>query len=168
MDRNDLLLLLARGDLSPARAERIEAALDGDEAAWAAENTEAVASALRDRFRWKKVEVPKPWNPKSPEELIGFYAGRTKKNGRYGQCEVVLVAVPSVGVRMVSGTQITQLIDAAMIDLGQPVRVVFNGTVKLQGVGNKKMKLFDLFVRDGDPIPKEDMPTMPTYREDAS
>ena len=111
---------------------------------------------LRHRYNWKKVEVPKTWNPKEPEELVGFYAGRTKRYGSYGQYEVVLVVVPQLGMRMVSGTQIIQLLDAALIEVGQPVRVVFNGIIPLKN--DRTMKSFDLFVTEGDPIPREEMP----------
>lgn len=115
---------------------------------------------LRDKFRWKKVEVPKAWIPKEPEELVGFYAGRTLKNGRYGPYDVVLVAVPDVGMRMVTGTQLIQLVDASLVAYGQPIRIVFNGYIQLGD--KKKMKSFDLFIRDGEPLTVEDMPEVST------
>jgi hypothetical protein len=117
---------------------------------------------LRARYEWKKVEAPKRWNPRANgEELTGFYGGKTTRNGKFGQYDVVLVTVPRRGVFMISGTRIVQLADASGVDVGWPVRIVWRGTVKLdksEDGEDRNMKMFDFFVAEGDPVSPEDMP----------
>lgn len=109
---------------------------------------------LKERYDWKRIRAPKRWSPKDPgEELLGYYGGKTVRNGSYGQYEVVLVHVPNSSTMMISGVQIVQLTDAANIQLGWPVRIVWLGTV-----GERKMKCFDFFVAEGDPVSPEDLP----------
>jgi hypothetical protein len=119
----------------------------------------AAQEQLLARFKWRKVEVPRSWNPRSPGQvLIGFYAGRTTRNGAFGQYDVVLVLVPGDGAYMVSGVKLMQLLDASMIDTGHPIQIVYNGEKDL---GDKKsMKLFDLLVAEGDPIDAAAMPNI--------
>lgn len=109
------------------------------------------AVPLVEKYNWKRVEAPRSWKPAEGEELVGFYAGRTIRNGDFGQYDVILVAVPSVGMRMVTGVQIVQLVDAAQLTPGDPVRVRFNG---MQG----QMKSFDLYVAEGERAAVEDLP----------
>lgn len=114
---------------------------------------------LTTRYEWKKIEAPKRWNPKMlGEELVGFYSGKTIRNGKFGQYEVVLVTVPRRGVFMVSGTRIVQLVDAAVIEPGWPIRIVWRGSIKLPGEEERSMKNFEFFIAEGDPVAVEDLP----------
>ena len=113
--------------------------------------------SILERYKWKKVVAPKAWKPKLPgDELAGFYGGKTVRTGTYGQYEVVLVHVPGDGVRMISGVRIAQLVDAAMIEVGWPVRIQWEGLLKYDG--EKTMKQFSLLVAEGDPLSAEDLP----------
>jgi hypothetical protein len=112
---------------------------------------------LKQRYAWKKVEAPKVWRPKhNGEELVGYFTGKTSKNGQFGQYDVILVAVPTRGVFMISGTRVVQLVDAANMQIGWPVRVVFKGRVALGE--EREMKDFDVFVAEGDPLTEDEMP----------
>lgn len=116
-----------------------------------------------ERYRWKRVEAPKHWRPTNvDDELVGFYGGKTQRSGQYGDYEVVLVHVPARGAFMISGTRIVQLIDAAGIESGWPVRVVWRGLVRL--TSERKMKDFAVYVAEGDPVAADDLPAV---REDA-
>jgi hypothetical protein len=115
------------------------------------------ATDLRERYEWRKVETPKAWRPKElGEELLGFYGGKTSRSGPYGQYDLVLVHVPKRGSFLVSGTRVIQLIDAAGIEPGWPVRVVFRGVVQLDE--QRRMKSFDVFVAEGDPVSPDELP----------
>ena len=120
------------------------------------------SSSILERYQWKEVHAPKAWYPKMPgEELVGFYGGRTTRSGYHGQYEVVLVHVPAKGSFMVSGTKLMQLADAAMIDIGHPIRIVWEGhqSVGVTSTGEeKRMKLFRVLVAEGDPIDAADLP----------
>lgn len=122
----------------------------------------ATASQLREKLKWNRVKAPKPWTPRyDDDELIGFYGGRTLKNGRFGQYEVVLVHVPYEGTWTVSGVRIIQLLDASLIAKGAPVRIVFKGNKPL-GIDEvdgrqKHMKLFELYVTDGEPMSDDEV-----------
>ncbi len=123
-----------------------------------------VGDSLVSRYEWKKVEAPKTWRPKhNGEELVGFYGGKTSRTGQYGQYEVVLIHVPRRGTFMISGTRIVQLADAANINVGWPIRVVYLGTVAL--AEEKTMKQFDVFVAEGDPVSPDELPVL---KEDQS
>ena len=115
--------------------------------------TKASASALKN-VKWRKVSAPSSWHPKDGEELTGYYAGRTKRDGSFGPYEVVLVLVPYKGTFMVSGTKIMQLVDAAMIGRGDAVRIVYLGPKDI-GEG-RSMKNFELYVGEADAA--EDLP----------
>jgi hypothetical protein len=118
---------------------------------------------LHGRYKWKKVERPHPWRPKEPgEELVGFYGGKTLRSGKFGQYEVVIVHVPCSGTLMLSGIQIIQLVDAACIEVGWPIRIVWKGLEEL-GEGDiegeaKRMKTFEVYVAEGDPLAVGDLP----------
>lgn len=118
---------------------------------------------LRARYEWKRIEAPKTWRPKhNGEELVGYYAGKSVRNGQFGQYEIVMVTVPRRGVFMISGTRIVQLADASGVQYGWPVRVVWQGLADLPplavGERARTMKQFEFFVAEGDPVSPEDMP----------
>lgn len=120
---------------------------------------------LRSRYEWKQVEAPKTWRPKMiGEELVGFFGGKTLRNGQWGQYEVVLVHVPLRGSFMVSGTRINQLADASGIGVGWPIRIVWRGKVRLAEPTPdgevREMKQYDVFVAEGDPLSPEEMPSV--------
>lgn len=118
-------------------------------------------SGIRERYSWKKVEAPKTWCPKhNGEELAGFYGGRTTRTGRFGQYEVLLVHVPGRGSFMISGVRIIQLADASCAEPGDPVRVIYLGLNMIESADGeaRNMKLFDLYVSDGERLAPEDMP----------
>lgn len=104
--------------------------------------------------KWRKVTAPAVWYPKDGDELVGYYSGRTKRDGSYGQYEVVIVLVPYKGTYTVSGTALIQLADAAMLTRGDAVRIKFLGRKPLEE--GHEMKLFELYV--GEVETAEDMP----------
>jgi hypothetical protein len=109
-------------------------------------------------FKWRKAEPPRTWSPtEQGEELVGFYWGRTLRRGRYGPYEVAMLAVPGQGVWVVSGIKVIQLIDSSLVEVGQPLRIVFGGVQKLKD-GKKTMKLFECFVTDGERVSVETLP----------
>lgn len=111
-----------------------------------------------NNMKWRKITAPTPWHPKDGDELIGYYGGRTKKDGRFGQYEVLLVYVPYKGAYTISGTGILQLADAAMISRGDALRIIFEGKKQLDE-GHEK-KLFALYV--GELEREADLPVEPT------
>ena len=115
-----------------------------------------VQKRIRERFGWRKVQAPTVWRPRIGEELIGYFGGRTLRNGQHGQYEVALVHVPHTGSFTVSGSALIRLIDAAGVGKGHPVRVVFKGTKSTQN--NHTEKQFDLLVADLESIAPEDLP----------
>jgi len=124
---------------------------------------DALLGNLKNRYEWKAVERPHTWRPtKEGEELIGFYGGKTLRDGQFGQYEVAMIHVPHEGSFMVSGTLAIRLFDAANIGVGWPVRVVWKGYKELEGEGSdgkkKKMKQFEVFIAEGDPIAPEYLP----------
>lgn len=118
---------------------------------------EQTAEQIRARFEWEKVHAPKTWRPKyNGEELVGFYGGRTTKKGPFGQYDVIIVHVPARGAFMVSGTMALQLVDASMIEVGAPMRLVWRGYVAI--AEERKMKSFELFVVAGETVRAEALP----------
>lgn len=114
------------------------------------------ASAKLKNVKWHKVSAPKPWNPKeNGTELIGFYAGRTKRDGVHGQYEVVTVLVPYKGAFMVSGTVLIQLADAAMLTRGDAVRIVFVERKQLDN--GHTMKVFELYVGETEALSEPEL-----------
>tara|TARA_Y100000310_G_scaffold194428_2_gene194409 strand:+ start:4933 stop:5349 length:417 start_codon:yes stop_codon:yes gene_type:complete len=117
---------------------------------------------LRERYKWRKVAAPRAWTPEEEgEELVGFYGGRTLREGQYGQYEVVIVHVPMQGSFTLSGVKVVQLMDAAMAAIGHPVRVVWKG-YKETGAGHQ-MKNYDVLVAEGEAIPAEALPEVPGH-----
>jgi len=117
---------------------------------------------LSARYEWRRVDAPKTWRPRMiGEELVGFFGGKTTRKGQWGQYDVVLVHVPSRGSFMVSGTRVNQLVDAADIQTGWPVRIVWRGAVALPPTADgepRSMKQYEVFVAEGDPVAPEDLP----------
>lgn len=109
---------------------------------------------------WRKIRAPKTWRPRDVgEELIGYYCGRTVRDGQWGQYETLIVVVPEVGAMMISGTKIIQLADIALLENGQLIRVKFCGRKLLDG--DREMKDFELYVADDDATPTiEDVVSM--------
>lgn len=105
---------------------------------------------------WRKISAPISWRPKKGEELIGYYIGRTKKNGKFGQYEVLTVLVPYKGAVMVSGTIIIQLADTALMQPGDAIRIVFLGKKPIGE--DREMKMFELYVGDGTALPLSEIP----------
>lgn len=114
----------------------------------------STASKLKT-MKWRKVSAPAPWRPKDGDELVGYYVGRTSRDGIHGQYEVVVVAVPYKGAYMISGTKILQLTDAAMCARGDAVRVKFLGDIPI-GKRGRTMKDFELYVGELEHV--DDLP----------
>jgi hypothetical protein len=130
------------------------------------DNNTPRASDVRARYEWRKVEAPKTWRPKAiGEELAGFYGGKTSRNGTFGQYEVVIVHIPRRGSFMISGTRILQLIDTSGIKLGWPIRIVWKGVIALPPPPeDKTMKVFEVYVAEGDPVAPEELPRLKEER----
>jgi hypothetical protein len=112
------------------------------------------ATKLKD-MKWRKVSAPKPWNPKeNGSELVGYYAGRSKRDGIHGQYEVLTVVVPYKGMFLVSGTILIQLADAAMLSRGDAVRIVFVERKQLDD--ERTMKMFELYVGESEALSEAD------------
>jgi hypothetical protein len=110
-----------------------------------------IGLALKDRYDWKQVKAPMVWRPETVgQELIGYYAGRTKRDGQYGQYETVLVLVPEVGAFTLSGTKLIQLVDASQLAAGDPVRIMWGGYIDT--ANGRQMKDFQLFISEGEPL----------------
>lgn len=106
--------------------------------------------------KWRRITAPLVWRPVAGEELIGYYVGRTKRDGAFGQYEVVVIAVPYKGTFTVSGTGLLNLVDSGMVTRGQAIRIFFGGYLDL-GEG-KQMKQFELYVGEterADDLPPE-------------
>jgi len=118
-----------------------------------------LADEIRTRFKWRSVEAPRPWVPKEVgEELIGYYGGRTIRQGAYGQYDVILLHVPLEGCYMLTGTRLIQLMDASGASVGSPIRVIWGGTVETaQG---HKMKQFTVMVAAGEVLAEEVLPAV--------
>lgn len=114
------------------------------------EKEERIQSAILQKFTWRKVTAPKPWHPKPGESIAGFYGGKSVKNGKFGQYQTIFVRIPGRGTVMVTGARIVQLIDAAMVEVGTPVHIAFQGK---QDIGNDRtMNVFELNVADENAV----------------
>lgn len=114
------------------------------------------AAKLKD-MKWRKIHAPTVWRPQDGDELVGYYAGRSLRDGLHGQYEVATVLVPYKGAFLISGTQLIQLFDSAMISRGDAVRVVFKGRKPLEG--EREMKMFELYVGEAPTLSEDEMPT---------
>jgi len=106
--------------------------------------------------KWREIKAPTSWRPEFGDELVGYYMGRTKKNGKFGQYEVVTVLVPYKGAMMCSGTMLIQLADSAMLSAGDPIRIVYCGMKDLSE--DRQMKTFKMFVGDGEALAEDQIP----------
>lgn len=119
----------------------------------------SLAEDIRDRFKWRQVITPRLWAPREVgEELVGYYGGRTLRNGPHGQYEVALVHVPMDGSYMITGVKFIQLLDASMCQIGHPIRVVWKGLVPT--ARGHEMKDFDVLVAEGECVPAESLPVL--------
>lgn len=147
-------------DLNREVMKRARSRRRKDESLTPAEVAAATASqrVVLEKFHWRRVVAPKVWEPKDPgAELLGFYGGRTVRNGVHGQYEVALVHVPVRGAYTISGASLIRLLDASQCQVGDPIRIIFNGREQVVG-GDYSRKLFDLYMSDGERIPAEDLP----------
>lgn len=106
---------------------------------------------IKKNTKWRKVKGPRAWRPKEVgEELVGYYSGRTLRDGKFGQYELVMVHVPRQGQFMVSGIKVIQLIDSARVHHNDLIRIVWGGYKELGD--DKKMKVFEVYVeaREGE------------------
>jgi hypothetical protein len=119
----------------------------------------SMSDEIRERFKWRKVTAPQTWRPTEVgQELVGYYGGRTIREGQFGQYEVVLVHVPLEGSYMLTGTQLIQLLDASMANVGHPIRIVWQG-LKETAAGHT-MKTYEVMVAEGEALPAEALPTV--------
>ena len=96
--------------------------------------------------QWRKVTRPKPWKPEDiGESIVGFWGGRTTRNGSYGTYEVLTLHTEH-GTFYVSGSVLMGLLDGAgvMTDSTR-LRVVFLG-LKPCHEEDRRFKDFELFV----------------------
>lgn len=96
---------------------------------------------------WREVTGPQVWRPREGDVLVGYYVGKTKASGTFGQYEVVLVREPAGGLWTISGTCLVRLVDAENPETGTPVHITYDGLKELDT--EKKMKVFRLRVPKG-------------------
>lgn len=84
-------------------------------------------ATLRERHVWQKVEPVRAWRPGPGEDLIGYYLGQHNRMGSFGPYGVVTLLVPGVGLRSITGANLLTLIDCALLNRGDLVRVVYLG-----------------------------------------
>lgn len=108
------------------------------------------------KVKWKEVEAPSTWRPRKGEELVGYFMGKTMKNGKFGEYSVITVLVPYKGAVMISGTKIIQLVDTSLIRQGEPIKVVYCGQIDIGG--DKKMKTFKMYMGEGESLATENIP----------
>lgn len=119
----------------------------------------SIEERFRQRFEWVKVRAPQPWQPAAGEELGGYYCGRTIRTGSFGQYEVVLIAVPRVGMFTASGSELIRLIDSALLTRGHPVRILFKGLEQSKTNAARTVRHFELLISAGNPIPEHEIPS---------
>lgn len=111
---------------------------------------------LISKYKWKKVETPRPWIPAEGEKIAGYYCGTTLKVGVNGQYHVAMIAVPGRGVVTISGVVIIQTLHGALMGLGTPVHITYLGL--RETAQGHKMKDFDVMVPDGPPLESDEIP----------
>lgn len=114
-------------------------------------------AAIHARYKWRAIQPPRKWQPTEPgSELTGFYGGKTLRDGPHGQYYVCLVHVPLQGTFTASGTHLIQAVDAGMVPIGHPVRIVWQG-YKETAAGHQ-MKVFEVMVAEGEALAEEALP----------
>lgn len=113
------------------------------------------------KYKWRKVEAPKPWRPGVGDEVVGYYLSTSQRNGEHGRFTAVYVAVPGDGVRYITGVRIVDLIAASMVARGEPVRIIFDG-LETTGSG-RQMKTFSLYVSYAERADETDLPQVREY-----
>jgi hypothetical protein len=108
------------------------------------------------KVKWKEVEAPSTWRPRKGDELVGWFMGRTKKNGKFGEYTVITVLVPYKGAVMVSGAKIIQLADTSMIRAGEPIKIVYLGKIDIGE--DRQMKTFKMYQGEGESLATENIP----------
>jgi hypothetical protein len=106
---------------------------------------------------WREVTPPKTWQPKDGDVIVGYYMGKSRRDGRWGQYEVVVVGVPTGdgfnSPYLISGTKIVQAIDSGNVQPGKLVRVTFKGRKEIgkpDDDGRKhEVKVFVVETADG-------------------
>jgi hypothetical protein len=119
-----------------------------------------------EKHEWEKVKAPQVWRPHAGAELNGYYGGRTLKNGTFGQYQVVLVHTLSDGAWTASGTGLITLIDAAMIQIGHPIRIQYQGSILTGQDADGKPKTFkkyEVYKAIGPSVPSDLMPRIHGY-----
>lgn len=96
--------------------------------------------------RWTRVRRAERWQPEAEgESLVGEYVGRSMRQGSYGPYMVCTLRTTE-GVRTISGTVISELLDAVTPEPGRVVRVVFGG--QRESAAGHKYRTYDLYLLD--------------------
>ena len=112
---------------------------------------------IRERFQWRKVRTPIRWDPTSEgQELVGYYGGITRRDGKWGQYDCVLVHLPGQDSFFISGTKLVRLIHSSGVNVGHPIAIKWLGLVKTNS--GKDMKDFELEVAQAPPVPVSALP----------
>lgn len=98
-----------------------------------------------DGRRWRRVDAPRSWQPKSPgQRLTGTYVGKHTKHGVYGPYEVVLIRDVVGHVWDISGAAINNLANA--IEVGVDVHIVFQGSESWASDPDKTYNVYEMYV----------------------
>jgi len=102
---------------------------------------------IADGVQWRRVEAPHIWRPmREGETLVGRFVGRRMRAGVYGPYSIVLIQTDKA-TTTVSGTVVNSLFDAAGIDEGTIVRIVYLGD-RMSSPSGRTYRAFELFVAD--------------------
>lgn len=93
-------------------------------------------------LKWTKVDIALPWRPEPGEVLEGVYGGQSMMRGHSGEYDIWIVHT-RLGSYTVSGTIAARMFASAMIEEGEPIRIVYKGRA---GKGEFKYKDYDMFV----------------------
>lgn len=113
-----------------------------------------------ERFKWKRVQAPRPWYPKEGDEIAGYYGGKTTRVGKYGSYELAIVHVPNVGTYTITGIMVIQALDSSAVSPGHPVRITFNGMQQARSDSEKTFKTFKVEVAEGPGIHPDELPIL--------
>jgi hypothetical protein len=111
-------------------------------------------ATLRKKHVWQRVEPVRPWRPGPGEDLIGYYLGQRTRLGQFGPYGIATLLVPNVGLLSLSGASLIALIECALLERGDLVRVVYLGK-KVYGLdGEGKDKAMKTFERHRPEVPQ--------------